>query len=560
SMSGAARADTLDGQSALLAIEKYRALLAAAASISKDEALALLDQSIAEARQDSRKATFIFEEDDSDETSSNSVEANAQFPPLMEEIRPTLERTIEELTIDHMKKVQLLPGDLIRLLNRGIVKHRDLESLLPDYETAVAVRRAFVEQNDKQSLAYLPHKGYDYPIAKDACCENMVGFMTIPVGVAGPLQINGGTPLMIPMATTEGALIASTNRGCSAIMRSGGVTTSVREVGMTRAPVVQFERPDDAFRLQQWLKVPENYDKMKSEFEAKSRFAKMEDIDIYIDGRLAHLRFRGKTGDAMGMNMISKATSDAMKHLQSTFQSAMKVVALSGNMCTDKKAANINWIKGRGRSAVAECVLPAAVVSKVLKTTPAAMAEAARAKFDSGSTLAGTIGGANAQAANVVAAIFIATGQDPAQVVSSSMCRTTLEVTSEGSLRASVTMPCIECGTVGGGTILPAQKQLLKLLKVAGPSPVDKAGTNANTLAEIIAATVLAGELSLMAALCTDDLVKSHLKLNRSRLNLEEQVSSSQPIIQLNRPQQQLNTIRGKSSEHTIKVNCSSIL
>ncbi|KAF8381696.1 hmgr-1 [Pristionchus pacificus] len=561
-MSEAARVEPLDGLDTI--IDKFRALLASAESNQddwKEQALALLDRSISETRQDSHKPIFTLAEDDSDETNSESapeavVEGKAR-PSAMSEVRPTLERTIDELESDWNKGVQLLPGDVLRLLNRGKAKSRELEARLPDYETAVAVRRAFVAPLDK--LAKLPYTDYDYKFVTNACCENVVGYVPVPVGVAGPLKINNGTPLHVPMATTEGALVASTNRGCTAIMKSGGVSAHVYAEGMTRAPVVQFDRATEAVRLKQWLDKPENFAKIKGEFDGSSRFAKLDRLEMRLDGRQAHLRFTGKTGDAMGMNMISKATSQAMKFIQSSFPT-MKVVALSGNSCTDKKAAAINWILGRGRSVVADCVLPASVVRSVLKTTPRAMAEAGRAKLDSGSAAAGAIGGANAHAANIVAAIFIATGQDAAQVVSSSMCATRLEETEDGSLYASVTLPCMECGTVGGGTVLPAQRACLEMLGVAGPSPSSCApGTNAATLAEIIASTVLAGELSLMAALCTDDLVSSHLKLNRSRLNLYENASgaASQPTVQLLHPQ---NTIRGKSAERTIKVNCSSIL
>ncbi|GMR30205.1 hypothetical protein PMAYCL1PPCAC_00400, partial [Pristionchus mayeri] len=572
SMSEAARTYSLEGQSAI--IDKFRALLAASESNQADwkkHAVSLLEKAIAEAGRDGRKPTFSFGEEDSDEASSESAEMQPTAEPLTEEshpvvaeVRPTLDRTVEELENDYKKGLKLRAGDYLRLVNVGKVKSRELEALMPDFETAVAVRRAAVDPLNK--LADLPYTNYPYTIAKDACIENPIGYITVPVGIAGPLKINGGVPLQVPMATTEGALVASTNRGCAAIMRSGGVKTVVTAEGMTRAPVVKFSSASDANRLKQWVQAPENFAKLKAEFDGTSRFAKLlSPPEVVLDGRYAHIRFTSKSGDAMGMNMISKATHQAMKFMQSAFPT-MKVLALSGNTCCDKKPAAINWIKGRGRSVLAECWLPESVVKSVLKTTPAAMAECARSKFDSGSAAAGAIGGSNAHAANIVAAIFIATGQDLAQVISSSMCSTRMEVEEDGSLYISVTMNCVECGTVGGGTVLPAQRSMLEFLSVAGPSPsFCDPGTHANNLAQIIAATVLAGELSLMAALCTDDLVSSHLKLNRSRLNLYEtsaeagsSSNSLQPTVLLQRPQQGM--IRGKSAERTIKVNCSSIL
>uniref|UniRef100_A0A1I7TPP5 hydroxymethylglutaryl-CoA reductase (NADPH) n=1 Tax=Caenorhabditis tropicalis TaxID=1561998 RepID=A0A1I7TPP5_9PELO len=197
----------------------------------------------------------------------------------------------------------------------------------------------------------------------------------------------------------------------------------------------------------------------------------------------------------------------------------MRVLALSGNLCVDKKAAAKNWTEGRGRSVVAECHIKRDIVLKTLRTTPEALAYLTTTKLHIGSSRAGTVGGSNAHAANVVAAIFIATGQDAAQVVSSSMCSTRMEVTEEKDLYVSCTLPCIEVGTVGGGTILSPQRACLESLDCAGPNQ-EAPGRNAERLAEVIAATVLAGELSLMAALTTNDLVSSHMKLNRSKLQL----------------------------------------
>lgn len=216
----------------------------------------------------------------------------------------------------------------------------------------------------------------------------------------------------------------------------------------------------------------------------------------------------------MGMNMISKSCDVAMKFLIKQFPN-MSVLALSGNMCVDKKAAAKNWTEGRGRSVVAECVIPRDVVSRTFRTTPEHLAYLTTTKLHIGSARAGTIGGSNAHAANIVAAIFIATGQDAAQVVSSSMCSTRMEVTDDKNLYVSCTLPCVEVGTLGGGTILAPQRACLESLDCAGPNP-DRPGKNAERLSEIIAATVLAGELSLMAALATQDLVSSHMKLNRS--------------------------------------------
>lgn len=215
----------------------------------------------------------------------------------------------------------------------------------------------------------------------------------------------------------------------------------------------------------------------------------------------------------MGMNMISKGVLECLGVLEREFPT-IEVLSVSGNTCTDKKPSAMNWIEGRGKSVVAEAVLSSHVVVDVLKCTVPSLVDLNIAKNLMGSTLAGSIGGSNAHAANVVTACFLATGQDPAQNVESSNCMTLMEADEGGSLRVSVTMPCMEVGTVGGGTSLPAQKACLDMLGLAGSSGTP--GENAQMLARIIASTVLAGEISLMAALASNHLVSAHMKLNRA--------------------------------------------
>jgi hydroxymethylglutaryl-CoA reductase (NADPH) len=187
-----------------------------------------------------------------------------------------------------------------------------------------------------------------------------------------------------------------------------------------------------------------------------------------------------------------------------------------GNFCSDKKAAAVNWIEGRGKSVVCEAVIKEEVVKKVLKTSVESLIELNMLKNLTGSAMAGALGGFNAHASNIVSAIYLATGQDPAQNVESSHCMTMMEAVNDGKdLHISVTMPSIEVGTVGGGTQLASQSACLNLLGVKGASK-ETPGANSRQLATIVAASVLAGELSLMSAIAAGQLVKSHMKYNRS--------------------------------------------
>jgi hydroxymethylglutaryl-CoA reductase (NADPH) len=268
-------------------------------------------------------------------------------------------------------------------------------------------------------------KDYDYSRVIGACCENVVGYIPIPLGIAGPLKIDGEL-YPIPMATAEGTLVASTSRGCKALNAQGGVTTVVTQDSMTRGPAIDFPSVTRAAEAKMWLDSDEGYEEIRTTFESTSRFARLQRLRTALAGRTLYVRFATTTGDAMGMNMISKGAEKALEVMQKRFPE-MEILALSGNYCTDKKPAAINWIEGRGKSVVAEAVVPGAVVKSVLKTTVQALCNLNVKKNLIGSAMAGSIGGFNAHAANIVTAIFLATGQDPAQNVESSNCITLME-------------------------------------------------------------------------------------------------------------------------------------
>jgi hydroxymethylglutaryl-CoA reductase (NADPH) len=334
------------------------------------------------------------------------------------------------------------------------------------------------------------------------------------VGIAGPLLLDGQR-YYVPMATTEGCLVASTNRGCKAIAESGGATSVVLRDGMTRAPVARLPTARRAAEVRAFLEDPDNFETLSMVFNRSSRFARLQGVQCAMAGRNLYMRFTCSTGDAMGMNMISKGVQNVLDFLQDDFPD-MDVISISGNFCSDKKPAAVNWIEGRGKSVVCEAVIKEEVVKKVLKTDVQSLVELNMIKNLAGSAIAGALGGFNAHASNIVTAIFIATGQDPAQNVESSHCITMLESINDGKdLHISVTMPSIEVGTVGGGTQLASQSACLDLLGVKGANR-DSPGSNARLLATVVAGGVLAGELSLLSALAAGQLVKSHMKYNRS--------------------------------------------
>ncbi|XP_076635900.1 HMG coenzyme A reductase isoform X1 [Colletes latitarsis] len=434
-------------------------------------------------------------------------------------LRSKVPRSVEEcleIYKSELGATALTDEEVIQLVMHKHIAAYQLEKAVGDMERGVGIRRLIIGEAGKfiDDLIDLPYKHYDYNKVLGSCCENVIGYVPVPLGIAGPLSIDGEL-YHVPMATTEGCLVASTNRGSRALLKCG-VTSRVVADGMTRGPVVRFPNIVRASEAMAWMQDPENFEEMQNNFNLTSRFARLTKIHVRIAGRHLFIRFVATTGDAMGMNMLSKGTEKSLNTVKEHFPD-MEILSLSGNFCTDKKPAAVNWIQGRGKSVVCEAVVPADIVTNVLKTSVHALVDVNISKNMIGSAVAGSVGGFNAHAANIVTAIFIATGQDPAQNVGSSNCMTLMEPWgADGTdLYVSCTMPSIEIGTIGGGTGLPAQGACLAMLGVKGAN-VDVPGENASRLARIVCATVLAGELSLMAALTAGHLVKSHLRHNRS--------------------------------------------
>ncbi|CAM8971837.1 unnamed protein product [Rhodiola kirilowii] len=408
--------------------------------------------------------------------------------------------------------------EIVKKVVDGEIPSYSLETKLGNCKRAAAIRRKALQRITGRSLEGLPLEGFDYESILGQCCEMPVGYVQIPVGVAGPLLLDG-REYMVPMATTEGCLVASINRGCKAIYMSGGASSVLLRDAMSRAPVVRFGSAKRAAELKFYLENPMYFETLSLVFNKSSRFGRLQSIKCAIAGKNLYMRFSCSTGDAMGMNMVSKGVQNVVDFLQEDFPD-MDVIGISGNYCSDKKPAAVNWIEGRGKSVVCEAIIKEEVVKKVLKTSVASLVELNMLKNLTGSAMSGALGGFNAHASNVVSAIYLATGQDPAQNVESSNCITMMEAVNDGKdLHVSVSMPSIEVGTVGGGTQLASQSACLNLLGVKGASK-DTPGANARLLATIVAGSVLAGELSLMSAISAGQLVKSHMKYNRSNRDM----------------------------------------
>lgn len=487
--------------------------------VNQDRKVEVIKPLVAEA-ETSGRATFVL----GASAASPPLAVGAQEPgiELPSEPRPN-EECLQILESAEKGAKFLSDAEIIQLVNAKHIPAYKLETLMETHERGVSIRRQLLSAKlaEPSSLQYLPYRDYNYSLVMGACCENVIGYMPIPVGVAGPLCLDG-KEYQVPMATTEGCLVASTNRGCRAISLGGGASSRVLADGMSRGPVVRLPRACDSAEVKSWLETPEGFAVVKEAFDSTSRFARLQKLHVTLAGRNLYIRLQSKTGDAMGMNMISKGTEKALLKLQEFFPE-LQILAVSGNYCTDKKPAAINWIEGRGKTVVCEAVIPAKVVREVLKTTTEAMVDVNINKNLVGSAMAGSIGGYNAHAANIVTAIYIACGQDAAQNVGSSNCITLMEASgpTNEDLYISCTMPSIEIGTVGGGTNLLPQQACLQMLGVQGACK-DNPGENARQLARIVCGTVMAGELSLMAALAAGHLVRSHMVHNRSKINLQD--------------------------------------
>lgn len=393
------------------------------------------------------------------------------------------------------------------------IAEKKLEVRIPrdnndDYsDSAIKMRQDFVEKFTGAKLDHIKNYSFD-PHTLSGNIEHFTGVAQIPIGFAGPIKINGefaNGEFMIPMATTEGTLVASYNRGIKVLNLSGGIKTTVVADAMQRAPVFVFEDARAGRKFVSW--VHENYAKIKEEAEKTSSVAKLKELDCYTSNKFVYIRFNYTTGDAAGQNMVGRATFAACGWIIDNYE-GIKHFYLESNFATDKKASQVNIMRTRGKRVTAECTIPRQVLIENMRVEPESLT------YHAGIANIGSIlSGANnngAHSANGITAIFIATGQDVANVSESSAGLLYSELTPEKDLYISITIPSLIIATYGGGTSLATQKECLEILGCYGRGGVNK-------LAEIIAGVVLAGEISLGSAISSSDWVSSHEKYGRNR-------------------------------------------
>ncbi|MGA8256601.1 MAG: hydroxymethylglutaryl-CoA reductase [Nocardioides sp.] len=377
-----------------------------------------------------------------------------------------------------------------------------------DYgEAAIKARQEFVREHTGSAVQHQASYSLD-PATLPGNIENFFGVAQVPIGLAGPLLVNGEHAqgeFFVPLATTEGTLVASYNRGMKLCRAAGGVTATVIDDRMQRAPVFTFGDAREARAFGEWL--DEHFDEIAAAAQTTTTSGKLIDIQKFSVSKLLYTRFNYTTGDAAGQNMTGKATFAACAWIKQNYPGELHFL-LEGQFATDKKTSVVNMLHTRGKRVVAEITLPAALVEEQMHVSTDKLFSA-RMKGQLGSIMSVTNNNGN-HSANGITAIFIATGQDVANVAESSAMYGFSELLPNGDFYASVTLPSLIIATYGGGTGLATQREGLEMMGCYGAGGVRK-------LAEIIAATVLAGELSLGSAVVAEEWVQAHDDLGRNR-------------------------------------------
>jgi hydroxymethylglutaryl-CoA reductase (NADPH) len=389
--------------------------------------------------------------------------------------------------------------------NHRVRVPRDREN---DYTREAAARRAeFVRERTGVSLEHVTSYTID-PAITTGNIEQFLGVAQVPIGLAGPLLVNGEHAkgeFYVPMATAEGTLVASYNRGMRLLYEAGGVTTTVMDDRMQRAPAFIFPSAREARAFGEWLR--EHFDEVKAAAESTTRSGRLQDIEQYSAARILFTRFNYTTGDAAGQNLTGKATQEACRWIVDHYP-GIEHYFLEAAFATDKKSSQVNMLRTRGKRVVAEATIPDELFRRVMRSNSDLMFRARQV-----SNLGGFMSGVNnngAHSANGITALFIATGQDAANVAESSAAFAYAERRDNGDYYYSVTIPALIVATYGGGTGLATQRECLEMLGCYGAGKVRK-------FAEIVAAAVLCGELSLGSAVVAEEWVAAHDLFGRNR-------------------------------------------
>jgi len=337
--------------------------------------------------------------------------------------------------------------------------------------------------------------------------ENFIGLTNIPTGIAGPLYINGTVAkgdYWVPLATTEGALVASYNRGAKATRLSGGITSVCTTEGIQRTPVWKFPSLVEVGQFISWLLL--QMDRLKIIVKENSRFAVLEELKLNMEGNHVLTLFEYTCGEAAGQNMVTICTEEICRYIEANSPVKPESWYVESNYSGDKKATAVSFASVRGKKVTTECVVYKDIVTDVLKTTPEAIAHYWQASIVS-AVQSGSIG-MQGHVANGLCALFLACGQDVACVSEAYVGITRMELTSGGDLYVSITLPSLVVGTVGGGTSLPTQNECLQMLQCTGKG-------SARKFAEICGALALAGELSIAAAMASGQFGKAHKLFRR---------------------------------------------
>jgi hydroxymethylglutaryl-CoA reductase (NADPH) len=378
-----------------------------------------------------------------------------------------------------------------------------------DYTAEMAERRrTFITQQTGARLEHTGRHALD-PEQLAGNIEHFTGAAQVPLGVAGPLRLDGehaGGDYFVPMATTEGTLVASYNRGMRLAREAGGIVTTVIDDAMQRAPVFVFTDARKARDFGEWVEA--NFERIRAVAAESTSSGRLRNIEQYAQGRMRWLRFNFTTGDAAGQNMVSKAARHACHWMIDQGLPGLEHFTLAANFDTDKKHSAVNNLHSRGKRVVAELTVPERVVREVMKVSPDAL-HYQRQLSNMGALMCGSVNNGS-HFANAITAMFIACGQDVANVAESSAGFVQGELRDNGDYWFSVTIPSLIVATYGGGTGLPTQRECLEMMDCYGKGKVYR-------LAEIIAGVVLCGELSLSSAIVADEWVASHDRYGRNR-------------------------------------------